>query len=260
MTDYRLLVAQARALIGTEPDFIANAANFSALVFDGVDDLNWAGFYFLKDGELVVGPFQGKPACVRIAVGAGVCGTALAERRSIAVPDVHAFDGHIVCDANSRSEAVIPLMRGDEAWGVFDLDSPTVNRFSDDDLPGLEMLVAAFLEASHLSLGRGRGAEGRAGEGRVPTLAPSPPTLSQRERVIRTARYGSRDSFLPYRWRRWPSYQPISHSSPCRRSNEAIPDVGMPSLIGSPPSAAKPRANISKPGLCPTASSDDSEA
>lgn len=107
-------------------------------------DLNWAGFYFLRGGELVVGPFQGKPACVRITLGRGVCGTAAAERRTIVVDDVHAFDGHIACDAASRSEIVVPLLRGNELLGVLDLDSPMVGRFDSEDAAGLARLVSIY--------------------------------------------------------------------------------------------------------------------
>ncbi|HVJ52285.1 MAG TPA: GAF domain-containing protein [Aliidongia sp.] len=132
-------------MIEGERDFIANAANIAALLFHGLSNLNWAGFYLLKDGELVLGPFQGKPACVRIALGRGVCGTAAQERRSIVVEDVEAFPGHIACDAASRSELVVPLLRGDELVGVLDLDAPFVGRFDDEDRAGCEALVKIFL-------------------------------------------------------------------------------------------------------------------
>jgi L-methionine (R)-S-oxide reductase len=129
-----------------ESDFVANAANTTALIMDALPDLNWAGFYFLKQDELVVGPFQGKPACVRIALGKGVCGTAALERRTIIVPDVNAFPGHIACDAASQSEIVIPLIAGRELLGVLDLDSPRVGRFNEGDGRGLERLAAVFLD------------------------------------------------------------------------------------------------------------------
>jgi GAF domain-containing protein len=145
---YRDLAAQLTGLLGDERDRIANAANMSAFLFMAVPDLNWAGFYFLAGGELVVGPFQGKPACVRIAVGAGVCGTAVAERRSILVADVHAFPGHIACDAGSESELVVPLFKDGEIVGVLDLDSPRLARFDADDQAGMETLAAIFVEAS----------------------------------------------------------------------------------------------------------------
>ena len=139
---YRDLAVQLAGLLGSEADATANAANTSALIFASLPDLNWAGFYFLRGDELVVGPFQGQPACVRIALGRGVCGTAAAERRTIVVDDVNAFPGHIACDAASRSEIVVPLFRGDGLIGVLDLDSPTPGRFDDDDRAGLERLAA----------------------------------------------------------------------------------------------------------------------
>jgi GAF domain-containing protein len=145
---YRDLAAQLTGLLGDERDRIANAANMSAFLFMTVPDLNWAGFYFMQDGELVVGPFQGKPACVRIAVGAGVCGTAVAERRSILVEDVHEFPGHIACDAGSESELVVPLFKDGAIVGVLDLDSPRLSRFDGDDQAGMEALAAIFMAAS----------------------------------------------------------------------------------------------------------------
>jgi GAF domain-containing protein len=141
---YRDLAAALDGLLGDEADGIANAANTASLIFTQVPDLNWAGFYFLKDGELVVGPFQGQPACVRIALGRGVCGTAAAERRTVVVADVHAFPGHIACDAASRSELVVPLVKGDTLIGVLDLDSPLPGRFDADDAVGIERLAAIF--------------------------------------------------------------------------------------------------------------------
>jgi L-methionine (R)-S-oxide reductase len=144
---YSELALQARALLSGEPDKIAKAANFASLVFYGVPDLNWAGFYFFDGTELVVGPFQGKPACVRIAIGKGVCGTAAATGQSQLVPDVHAFPGHIACDSASNSEIVIPLTKNGQLVGVWDVDSPTLNRFNADDLAGMEKLAAEFLNA-----------------------------------------------------------------------------------------------------------------
>ena len=144
---YAELVDQARALLANEPDRIAKAANFSALVFHGVPDLNWAGFYFFDGAELVVGPFQGKPACVRIAIGKGVCGTAAATRKSQLVPDVDAFAGHIACDSASKSEIVVPLIENDVLIGVWDVDSPTLNRFDAEDLHGMEALAKVFIAA-----------------------------------------------------------------------------------------------------------------
>jgi GAF domain-containing protein len=146
---YRELAAQLRALLEGEPDAIANAANMAALVFHALPDLNWAGFYFLRDGgELVLGPFQGKPACVRIAAGRGVCGAAVARRQTMLVADVHAFAGHIACDDASRAELVVPLMRKDRIIGVFDLDSPLPDRFDATDQAGIETLAAIYIAAS----------------------------------------------------------------------------------------------------------------
>ncbi len=143
--DYARLVQELNGLLAGERDLIANAANTAALLFEALPQVNWAGFYLLKDGELVVGPFQGRPACVRIALGRGVCGTAAAERRTLLVPDVHEFPGHIACDAASRSEIVVPLLRGTRLLGVLDIDSPQPARFDADDARGLEAVAAAFL-------------------------------------------------------------------------------------------------------------------
>jgi L-methionine (R)-S-oxide reductase len=146
---YQELAAQLEGLLTGERDNIANAANLSALIFDQVPDLNWAGFYLLKtEYELVLGPFQGKVACVRIPVGKGVCGTAAAEKRSILVEDVHAFPGHIACDSASNSELVVPLIKDGKLIGVLDLDSPLTSRFDSDDQHGFEMLAAIYLAAS----------------------------------------------------------------------------------------------------------------
>ena len=144
---YAQLVDQARALIDGEPDRIANAANLSALIYHALPDLNWAGFYFYDGTELVVGPFQGLPACVRIALDKGVCGAAARTRQTQRVADVEAFPGHIACDAASRSELVVPLVKGDRLIGVLDLDSPRVDRFDEEDQRGLEALAHAFLES-----------------------------------------------------------------------------------------------------------------
>jgi GAF domain-containing protein len=139
---YAELEAQARALVAGEPDRIANAANIAALVSNALPRINWAGFYFLQGEELVLGPFQGKPACVRIPVGRGVCGTAVAEARSQLVPDVHAFPGHIACDVASRAEVVVPLTdAAGDIFGVLDIDSPEPDRFDAADLAGLERLA-----------------------------------------------------------------------------------------------------------------------
>lgn len=146
---YRELASQLECLLHGERDFIANAANFSALVFNLMPDLNWAGFYFLKQqDELVLGPFQGKVACVRIPVGKGVCGTAVAEAKTQLVPDVHAFPGHIACDAASRSELVVPLITNGRIIGVFDLDSPLPGRFDLEDQAGFKALTALYVAAS----------------------------------------------------------------------------------------------------------------
>ena len=145
---YAELTGQLRAMLSGERDWLANLANTAALIFHGLPGLNWAGFYLWRGGELVVGPFQGKPACVRIASGRGVCGGAAAQRRSLVVPDVHAFPGHIACDAASRSELVVPMLRGEALVGVLDLDSPQPGRFDEEDRAGCEMLVAALLEAT----------------------------------------------------------------------------------------------------------------
>lgn len=145
---YDELARQLRGLFDGERDAIANAANMAALIGWGLADLNWAGFYIVRSGELVLGPFVGKPACVRIAFGKGVCGTAAATRETQLVPDVHAFPGHIACDAASRSELVVPLIRDGAVIGVLDLDSPLPARFDEDDRAGCERLVQLYLAAS----------------------------------------------------------------------------------------------------------------
>jgi L-methionine (R)-S-oxide reductase len=142
---YAQLVQELRGLIADEGDLVANLANSAALIYHSLPDLNWAGFYLLKEGELVVGPFQGKPACVRIAIGKGVCGTAAAQRTTQLVPDVHKFPGHIACDSASNSEIVVPMIRNGELIGVLDLDSPKLERFDEEDKKGLEQFVAALL-------------------------------------------------------------------------------------------------------------------
>ncbi|MEM6513919.1 MAG: GAF domain-containing protein [Pseudomonadota bacterium] len=145
MTDYTLLTAQLDALLSDESDALANAANMTALLYNGLDNVNWAGFYVLRGNELVLGPFQGNTACVRIEVGKGVCGTAAASRKTQRVADVHAFAGHIACDAASESEIVIPLISGDRLYGVLDIDSPMRDRFTADDQAGLEALCRSFV-------------------------------------------------------------------------------------------------------------------
>jgi len=141
---YRLLLEQGRALLEHETDMIANMANFSALLFNTLPDLNWAGFYIMRAGELVLGPFQGQVACVRIPVGKGVCGTCVATGLIQRVADVHEFPGHIACDAASNSEIVLPIRYNDEVIAVLDIDSPLLARFDDEDEAGLAQLVALF--------------------------------------------------------------------------------------------------------------------
>jgi len=142
------LLSQARGLLEGERDATANAANLASLIFHALPEVNWAGFYLMKGGELVLGPFQGKPACVRIPLGRGVCGTAARERRTLLVPDVEAFPGHIACDSASRSEVVVPLLRGERVLGVLDLDSPVTHRFDEEDARGLEAVARLFLEST----------------------------------------------------------------------------------------------------------------
>ena len=142
---YASLVVQLMSLLKDEHDFIANAANFSALLFNSLPNVNWAGFYFLQGDELVLGPFQGNPACVRIPMGKGVCGVAAQQCETIIVPNVHEFPGHIACDVASNSEIVVPLFDGERLLGVLDLDSPTIGRFDDQDAEGLNELVTVFV-------------------------------------------------------------------------------------------------------------------
>jgi len=152
--DYPSLELQLRSLLEGEHDLVANAAQFSAFIFDTVADLNWAGFYLVRPAqkgttkELLVGPFQGKVACARIPFGKGVCGAAAQDRRTYLVPDVHAFPGHIACDSASNSEIVIPVIKDGELFGVFDIDSPSLNRFRLEDQAGLEKLLAVFVAAT----------------------------------------------------------------------------------------------------------------
>lgn len=144
---YDQLASQLSSLLAGERDLIANAANFSSLIFQTLPDLNWAGFYFAKDNELVLGPFQGKPACVRIRLGQGVCGAGAAKCETVIVPNVHDFPGHIACDSASNSEIVVPLMKGSRLLGVLDLDSPLPSRFDQEDAAGLENLVRILLSS-----------------------------------------------------------------------------------------------------------------
>jgi L-methionine (R)-S-oxide reductase len=144
-TAYRELARDLAAVLAGEHDLIANAANTAALIYDALPDLNWAGFYLYKENQLVLGPFQGKPACVRIALGKGVCGTAAARRETVLVKDVHEFPGHIACDSASNSEIVVPLIRDGELLGVLDLDSPRLARFDAEDRRGIEKLAQLFV-------------------------------------------------------------------------------------------------------------------
>lgn len=144
---YPDLLQQARGLLSGQSHRIANAANLSALIYHGLPDINWAGFYFLEGEELIVGPFQGQPACVRIEMGKGVCGTAAATRSTQRVADVHAFEGHIACDPNSRSEIVVPLVVDGHVIGVLDIDSPMANRFTADDQAGIEALARVYQDS-----------------------------------------------------------------------------------------------------------------
>ncbi|CAH8705375.1 GAF domain-containing protein [Paenibacillus thiaminolyticus] len=150
--DYPLLHKQLLALIEGEPNLIANLANASALLWQGLKDINWAGFYLMDESkeELVLGPFQGLPACIRIPLGRGVCGTAAQERRTLVVPDVHAFPGHIACDAASRSEIVVPMMKDGRLVGVLDIDSPLTDRFQEPDREALEKMVEALMKEAVL--------------------------------------------------------------------------------------------------------------
>ncbi len=145
---YDQLAAQLSALLEGERDLIANAANFSSLLFHSLPDVNWAGFYFAKNGELVLGPFHGQPACVRIKIGQGVCGASAAKSETVIVPNVHEFPGHIACDSASNSEIVVPLLKGSKLIAVLDLDSPLIGRFDTLDGDGLEKLTRILVEAS----------------------------------------------------------------------------------------------------------------
>ncbi|MQT62039.1 GAF domain-containing protein [Pseudomonas sp. FSL R10-0056] len=148
LNGYGLLQAQLESLLADERDFIANAAQFSAFLYHQLDDLNWAGFYLNRNEDLVLGPFQGQIACVRIPFGRGVCGAAAASRQTQRVEDVHAFAGHIACDSASNSELVVPLIKDGRLIGVLDLDSPSIGRFSEQDQLGIEALAAIFLRLS----------------------------------------------------------------------------------------------------------------
>jgi len=145
--DYELLGKQLDALLSGETDALANSANFVALVYNALPDINWLGIYVMRDDELVLGPFQGNPACVRIPIGQGVCGTAAREKTTLRIADVQEFDGHIACDPASRSEIVVPLISNDRVIGVFDIDSPQAGRFSEQDQLGVESLCDLFLKS-----------------------------------------------------------------------------------------------------------------
>ena len=149
---YSNLASQLRSLVDGEPDFIANAANLSSLLYHALPDLNWVGFYLLKEGQLVLGPFQGKPACVRIAMGNGVCGTAAQQRQTILVDNVHEFPGHIACDSESNSEIVVPLVKDHLLIGVLDLDSPLFSRFDEADAQGLNEVAEIFINSTRCSI------------------------------------------------------------------------------------------------------------
>ena len=148
MTDYKLLAQQLRSFAKDEPHYIPVLSNASALIFESLEDLNWAGFYLMKGGSLMLGPFQGKVACIRIAVGRGVCGTAVAEDKTQLVKNVHEFPGHIACDSASNSEIVVPIHKDGKVWGVLDLDSPSLERFSEEDKAGLELFVKTLEEVT----------------------------------------------------------------------------------------------------------------
>ena len=146
MTDYKLMNSQLRALIAGVPHKTANYANASALLYENLDGINWAGFYLMENGILVLGPFQGKTACIEIPVGKGVCGTAVQENRTVLVENVHEFPGHIACDSASNSEIVIPIRKNGEIIGVLDIDSPAFSRFTEEDREGLEAFVCILEE------------------------------------------------------------------------------------------------------------------
>ena len=149
---YQELAKQLRELLADERDLIANAANLSAMLYHSLPELNWAGFYFLKKGTLVLGPFQGKVACTRIALGKGVCGTAASSHKTVLVENVHEFSGHIACDGASNSEIVLPILKNGQIVGVLDLDSPRLSRFDDEDRVGLELLVQEFIDLTEISV------------------------------------------------------------------------------------------------------------
>ena len=148
--NYKALYDSMKALIDTENDWIANMANVSSLLYHHLENVNWVGFYLMRDGELVLGPFQGKPACIRIEVGSGVCGSAVEDKKTYVVDDVHQFNGHIACDPDSNSEIVIPIFNDEEVIGVLDIDSPVKNNFDEIDKKYLEKMVRYLVKASYL--------------------------------------------------------------------------------------------------------------
>ncbi len=149
MTDYELLAQQAEHLLAGESNFLANAANFASFVYHEIPQLNWAGFYFVEEnGDLVLGPFNGRPACTRLPSGRGVCGASFVRNETVVVHDVHAFSDHIVCDSASKAEIVVPLRDGECVYGVFDIDSPLAGRFNHADRAGIERLVGVFLKTA----------------------------------------------------------------------------------------------------------------
>ena len=150
--DYKLLNKQVNSLFENEADMTANMANMSALLFSELKDINWAGFYIRKGDELVLGPFQGKLACVRLPMGKGVCGTSAAKNETLVVDNVHEFPGHIACDVESNSEIVIPVSKNNQVIAVLDIDSASFNRFKDEDKTGLEILLASFINHTDFSI------------------------------------------------------------------------------------------------------------
>ncbi|MBE5859475.1 MAG: GAF domain-containing protein [Butyrivibrio sp.] len=148
MTDYKLLAEQLKALAQDEPKYMPVLSNASALINENLEDLNWAGFYLMDEGSLLLGPFQGKVACIRIALGKGVCGTAAKEDKTYLVPNVHEFSGHIACDSASNSEIVVPIHKDGKVIGVLDIDSPSLNRFTEEDKAGLENFVKVLEEVT----------------------------------------------------------------------------------------------------------------
>lgn len=149
---YELIKKELISLLEEEKNFIANASNFSALIFNRIKSLNWVGFYFISGDELVLGPFQGKPACIRIKLGNGVCGTSAIRKETIVVPNVNEFPGHIACDSVSNSEIVIPLIDNNKLYGVLDIDSPAFNRFTEEDKKGLEELLSILIYSSNIKM------------------------------------------------------------------------------------------------------------